>query len=391
MKNWRYLKIVIALLCLTMVLSACQGTEHPPKNPETQAGASAEDFTEEEPNGDTEDAGASEENPPDISLLPETEESPEPQSDFRAQYIGRTVGDVVQLLGNEYTVDHYEGSTMIGYPGNLWFLFGSTEDTITDDLIIRQMITSEQYPAVYELTGSMTYPEILDAVDEETDIPQPASYYSEADDENYYTLEFTYREYHLLYTWLDDPENTPSASVYVLKQDVESMKPVDSQLTPESPEKPDRDNDLSGNENDLFCGPDWFEGVMGSRFYVPDGFVQQDITPAIGHYYLFKNDELDMSISVHEMTFMMLGIDSTAMVDEYTSRESDDSVTYAASGENFYVVSGQHEQTEDTMIYYDRVDYDDMFRYEVSFQYPASQSEEGEKILLEFFKNYSVS
>ena len=88
---------------------------------------------------------------------------------------------------------------------------------------------------------------------------------------------------------------------------------------------------------------------------------------------------------------MMLGIDSTAMVDEYTSRESDDSVTYAASGENFYVVSGQHEQAENTMIYYDRVDYDDMFRYEVSLQYPASQSEEGEKILLEFFKNYSVS
>ena len=188
MKNWRYLKIVIALLCLTMVLSACQGTEHPPKNSETQAGASTNGFTEEEPNGDTGDAGASEENPPDISLPPEAEESPEPQSDFRAQYIGRTVGDVVQLLGNEYTVDHYEGSTMIGYPGNLWFLFGSTEDTITDDLIIRQMITSEEYPAVYALTGSMTYPEILEAVDEETDIPQHSSYYSEAYDENYYTL-----------------------------------------------------------------------------------------------------------------------------------------------------------------------------------------------------------
>lgn len=342
---------------------------------------------------DAEKSKVDEEKPPNMSDLPAVQDSQEPQPDFRAQYIGKTVGDVVQDLGNEYVVDYYEGSTMICYPDGLWFLFGSVEDTITDDLIIRQMISWEQYPAVYELTGCMTYPEIVDTVQGELEIPQPDYHYVEAEDLWEYTLSFTYCEYDLAYFWLNDPEDDPADFIYVLKHDVDTVAPNNPPVNPAPPDEPDLDSEPPEpeGEGELFCGPGWFEGVMGSKFYVPEGFVQQDFTPALGYYYSFKNDELNMSISVHELTFEMLGIDSSAMVDEYTSREADDSVTYAASGDDFYVVSGYYGPEGDATIYYSRVDYDDTFRYEVEFLYPNSQAKEGEEILLEFLKNYSIS
>lgn len=401
MKNSGYLNALIALLCLSvlMTLTSCQGAEHQSDHFAAQPGESAEDFKKEGIKADTEDSEVIEENAPETPNLPETQEtgipqeSQESQKDFRAQYIGRTVGDVVQDLGDEYVVDYYEGSTMICYPDGLWFLFGSTEDAITDDLIIRQMISWEQYPAVYELTGCMTYPEIVDAVQGEVEIPQPDYYYSLVDEEWEYTLAFTYHEYCVSYTWLDDPETTPSIFMWVWKQDVEFLKLDDPPESPAPPGEPDFDSEPPEpeDEGELFCGPGWFEGVMGSKFYVPDGFIQQDFTPALGHDYLFENAELDMSISVHEMTFMMLGVDSSTMVDEYASREADGSVTYATSGNDFYVVSGYYDPEGDSTIYYSRVDYDDTFRYEVEFLYPSSQAEKGEEVLLEFLKNYSIS
>jgi len=388
MKNSKF-KFLITLLFLLslLILSSCQKPQSKP-TPETQPTVSTEDFEEEEVKMDAEKSEVDEEKSSDISDLPEVQGSQEPQPDFRAQYIGKTVGDVVQDLGNEYVVDYYEGSTMICYPDGLWLLFGSVEDTITDDLIIRQMISSEPYPAVYELTGCMTYPEIEEAVGGESKIPQPDYYYSLVDEEWEYTLAFTYHEYCVSYTWLDDPETTPSIFMGVWKQDVEFLKPDDTPENPDPPDEPEDDYDPPEDEGELFQGPGWFEGVMGSRFYVPDGFVQQNIRPALGHYYPFKNDELDMTISVHEMTFMMLGVESSAMIDEYASRADDESVTYATSGDGFYVVSGCYENGN---IYYDRVDYDDAVRYEVSFQYPASEADEGEEILLDFLKNYSIS
>lgn len=394
MKSYGYSKILIVIFCLfaLLILSSCQKPQHK-TTPEVQPAVSTEDFEDEEVKIDAETSNVDEEKSPDVSDLLAIQDSQEPQPDFRAQYIGKTVGDIVQDLGNEYVVDYYEGSTMICYPDGLWFLFGSVEDTITDDLIIRQMISSEPYPAVYGLTGCMTYPEIEEAVGSESKIPQPDYYYSLVDEAWEYTLAFIYHEYCVSYTWLDDPETTPSIFMGVWKQDVEFLKPDDPPENPDPPNEPDFDSEPPEpeDEGELFCGPGWFEGVMGSQFYVPEGFVQQDFTPALGYYYSFKNDELGMSISVHEMTFEMLGIDSSAMVDEYTSREADDSVTYATSGNNFYVVSGYYDPERDATIYYSRVDYNDMFRYEVEFLYPNTWAEEGEEILLEFLKNYSFS
>lgn len=396
MKYIRFLKSAIIFLSLGIlaIFSSCSDAEHRSDPSQEMPPAIIMPDPEEEQakaDIDTENLEASEESQPeDLSSLQQAQESQKPQEDFYAQYIGKTVGDVVQGLGDDYITDYYEGSAMIGYPGNLWFLFGSAADTITDDLIIRQMIVSGQDPAVYGLAGSMTYPEIVEAVCEETEVPTPDFYYSLMDDDWEYTTGFTYRGYYLIYTWLEDPENALSTSVWVTKQDVDASKPNDQPANPEPPKEPDRD-DLPEDEMELFCGPGWFEGVMGSRFYVPDGFVQQDFAPAVGHYYSFKNIDLDMSISVQEMTFMMLGVESSAMLDEYTSRAASDGVTYATSGGNFYVVSGCYSADENSTIYYNRVDYDDMFRYEVDFQYPTGQEEEGEKILLEFLKNYSCS
>lgn len=394
MKNWECRKVTALFfsMCILIMFSSCNNTELPPDlKQETQPSITIMDSTEEETEADSENSAAPEEEMSNPVDFPEEQDSQEPQENFLALYIGKTVGEVVQDLGDEYVVDYFEGSTMIGYPGNLWFLFGNTEENITDDLIIRQMIASGQRAAVYELAGSMTYSEIVEAVDEEADIPQPEYYYSEIDDSWTYSTSFIYRGYQLIYTWLEDPDDTLSASVIVFNLDVDIMPPIESASTRNPPKEPDNIDDTQEEAADSFCGPGWFYGVMGSQFYVPDGFIQQDAIPALGQYYVFENAELDMSISVQEATYATFGFDSSEMADEYTSRKSGDSVTYAASGDNFYVVSGIYGSDSSATIYYNRVDYDEDFRYEVEFLYPASQAEECEEILLEFLINYLIS
>ena len=125
------------------------------------------------------------------------------------------------------------------------------------------MIASKQYPAVYGLAGSMTYLEIVAAVGEEAEVPMPDYYYSQIDDEWEYMIGFIYRGYDLLYTWLEDPENALSASVWVTKQDVDALKPNDQPANPDPPKEPDYD-DLPEQEPELFLGPEWFDGVMGT-------------------------------------------------------------------------------------------------------------------------------
>lgn len=127
---------------------------------------------------------------------------------FLASYIGNTVGDAVRDFGDEYVMDYYEGSTIITYPDDFGFLFGTTVDTITDDLVIRQVVAVGQHPVVYDLTGSMTYSEIVETVGGETNVPPQDRFFNEIYQEWETVLEFTYREYRLIYFGEDGAENS---------------------------------------------------------------------------------------------------------------------------------------------------------------------------------------
>lgn len=150
------------------------------------------------------------------------------------------------------------------------------------------------------------------------------------------------------------------------------------------------DNNNSSQSHILFSGPGWFEGVMGSKFYVPADFVQEiyeGTAKMPGMYtYSFQNVETNMKISVFETTFVALPMIDVSK--EYETASSAKGVTYATSGKGYYVVSGY---CDDDAIYYTRVDYNEDFYTSLEFTYPTENADACEKVLLEFLKDYSAN
>lgn len=384
MRYAKQLKIMIILALGSFLLSSC-GSSQTPVPPQTAPPASIQKA--EETQSLDQDAAF---------------EEPEPDADqetFPASYIGKTVSDVVRDFGDEYVVDYFEGSTMIGYPDVLWFLFGTAVDTITDDLVIRQIMAAGRYPVVYDLTGSMSYSEIVEAVGEEAEVPPPERYFDEVYQAWETFTEFSYREYHLYYSWEGDTAERPTSFVHVYKLDVDSIV-----LGPETGSASAGDTSAAGSlaENvkddgagqgsqDFFEGPRQFEGVMGCKFNVPEGFTQQSdegLVRGPGMYrYSFYSDELDMSISVFECSFEALPIGAEDVPQEYRSASAAEGVTYTTSGEGYYVVSGYHGEKS---IYYTRVDYDEGFYTSLDFEYHSDNADPCEKVLLEFLDGYSA-
>lgn len=138
----------------------------------------------------------------------------------------------------------------------------------------------------------------------------------------------------------------------------------------------------------FFTGPGWFEGVMGSRFYLPEGFAQQsedDFMQGMGtHTYDFWHQGLAMEITVFECSSIALAVSPQ---EEFEVVSSSGNVTYSQSGDGYYVVSGYSDSEH---IYYTRVDYDEAFYHSVSFHYPVATSQLSEEVLLEFLRNYST-
>lgn len=385
MSHTKFTRIISWLILIAFLLTSC-GSDHPPAPPQ-----------DEQPSTTIPESEQATPIEQDTSL--EEAESNTDQETFPASYIGKTVGDVVRDFGGEYAVDYYEGSTMIGYPDNFWFLFGIAVDTITDDLIIRQVMAGGQYPVVYDLKGSMTYPEIVEAVKGEADVPPPESFFHEIHEEWETTTGFSYRGYELIYWWDDDPENTPSAYVHIFKLGVESVSsdpapdfvPAEDQPDDGYPLEDPVDGSDSWESQNPFSGPGWFEGVLGCKFNVPAGFVEyveKGLVRGPGmHRYSFRSDELDMRITVFECLFDALPITAADMPVEYQSASTSENVTYSASGNEYYVVSGY---LDDDMIYYTRVDYNDVIYTSLDFEYPSDNADACEKVLLKFLEDYSV-
>lgn len=155
-------------------------------------------------------------------------------------------------------------------------------------------------------------------------------------------------------------------------------------------ENPIDGSDLSKTQI-LFSGPGWFEGVMGCKFNVPEGFTQQsdeDLMRGMGmHRYSFYSDELNMRISVFECTFEALPIGPEDIPQEYNSASMAEGVTYATSGKGYYVISGYYGNGS---IYYSRVDYDEDFYTSLNFEYPSDNADACEEVLLAFLDDYST-
>jgi hypothetical protein len=136
------------------------------------------------------------------------------------------------------------------------------------------------------------------------------------------------------------------------------------------------------------CGPynveKSFETVLGIRYNVPYGFIDEFYSVATGYGYEYYNKSLEMSIKIFTATASDIPIPlNQIIVDGYEGAKSSSSVTYLKVTKDGVTSSGYGD---DGNIFYDRdIVKDDEFLYQISISYPAANKLYCDKILTHFF------
>ena len=148
-----------------------------------------------------------------------------------ASFLGGTVGELKLYYGSVYEIGYWKGGTHIQLSGSpLFYLRGPDipEDVtygghypsefINNYLIVYNIEAFDDTVLLEQLTSSMTYPELIQAVGDEVSLSQP-DYYENVEngdmDGPLYTLSFTYKGYSFGYQWKKDPNTTRSHLAYV--------------------------------------------------------------------------------------------------------------------------------------------------------------------------------
>ena len=148
-----------------------------------------------------------------------------------ADFIGLPPSALFDYYGTDYIMENYAGSTFLIFDGSPEYYFGemvvdySGEPVkeISDDLLIRQVIAYDRHILVDNIPSAATYPELVAAVGEEVTLEEPTYYFNEMDDTYAYSLSFYYQEYHLSYTWYEDPMTNPSAFTWLQNTNVPAV------------------------------------------------------------------------------------------------------------------------------------------------------------------------
>ena len=138
---------------------------------------------------------------------------------------------------------------------------------------------------------------------------------------------------------------------------------------------------LDGQAN--ASGP--FAGVMGSKFTVPEGFVQLDESPSIGYQYTFWHPEHEIRIVVNEIAPGYIP-EGAYEVDRDNARNNPD-VAYFNEGENWFVQSGYHNGGEE--IFYAKESATDNGLKSFQITYPTARREFGDSVTAEFEASFS--
>lgn len=146
-----------------------------------------------------------------------SEEDSNEDSNNIVDLLGKTMGDVIERYGNDYFASNYEGSTYIIYWDIAAFYFGTSVYYPDNNAVIDRISLYSGMPLIGNLTGAMTYPELVDTVGGEVKLEPPDYFFDELDKYYSYSTGFTYQGYNFIYLWLEDPETTASTSVTVTR------------------------------------------------------------------------------------------------------------------------------------------------------------------------------
>ena len=159
---------------------------------------------------------------------PEDEKTAEPETNVSviplADLIGQTVGDLYAAYPDvRYQELFYFEGGLFMRAENRDFSFQiddnylyeenapeRTVENIPEDTRVLGLASSGKEPVIGKLTGCMTYPEIKEAIGDQTVIGEYRTPQSPDEEEGFfgakYTLSFEYEGHRFCYFWSDDPE-----------------------------------------------------------------------------------------------------------------------------------------------------------------------------------------
>lgn len=312
---------------------------------------------------------------------------------YLTDFLTMTVSDVTGLWGDDivYLDGWYWGASKYFYyeDGRVPYTFSFLDEARTGAAEGSEPVDSVTYltgkggvtMVAPELSVSATYPDLtalgLEGVFS-TEVSPDDEFHAGA--AAYFDCDYG-DALRLTFLWLEgsSPETDPPDSITVLRPpESQESGPAQSGQASASAGTPAPATDSAPASTATS-----FSGVMGSRFMVPAGFVQEDIQAAQGYLYSFFNANLDMTISVSEQTLLSLPATPEEDYARYVASYGDN-ITYSFQGEGRYVLSGYSGDN----IFYRAVFYDEALSFEVYFLYPRSAASACDPIVEEFMAGY---
>ncbi len=145
------------------------------------------------------------------------------------------------------------------------------------------------------------------------------------------------------------------------------------------------------------AGGQWYDGVLGCRFFVPGGFNDNSSTSETDqntYVYYFRNESNGMYITVREEYLSYHGQNYSEEKDFYFNNPGPETVeyTYNDDDKKVFVVSGHCEEgaplPEGPRIYYTKVKYTDSKYLMIDFNYPEANKPECDPILEKFLDDF---
>lgn len=334
--------------------------------------------------------------PPQETLDPQPDVSQNPGGLYLTDLLDMTVADVTALWGEDlnYMEGWYFGaSKYFNYadyrvPYHFSFLDEARKGTASGSEAISTVTYLPRQGTIAmvapDIPASVTYAQLREQELEgtfSTDIGPGDEFHQGA--AAYFDCDYS-DTVGLTFLWSEglDPEKDPADSITAARVDPPSSASSDSQTqetaTP-SDAIPDPIPEGVGG------APQGFTGVMGCRFFIPQGFTQDTIRPAVGYLYQYSNPDYGMTISISECA--LIALPTTPQEDYFNALASSSrQVTYSFQEDGRYVLSGNAGD----QIFYEAVYYDDSSRCEVSFLYPQANADPCNAIVEEFMAGFSA-
>lgn len=142
-----------------------------------------------------------------------------------AKFIGKTVGDVKTVFGDNFKFGYYRGASSIEYVDEkVCFVLDKEYSELSDSCKISHILSKGDIFLIDNLNCNLTYSDLLEQLGSSVITEKPKYWLDEMQGYYKHTLIFIYKGCKIRYTWLQDPNTSKAFMVEAISPDNEYIK-----------------------------------------------------------------------------------------------------------------------------------------------------------------------